>query len=1186
MDIPSSNVQENTSSTEEKEPINQNPMEEDNLQNYTQAPPPNEENEGDKKENVPSSDQDENQKEVKQFYKLNQYFKSHKEDLENFYIIHSDWIHEWKKVTGYKEICKMEVNFTRQGKINPIDNSSFIIPKKDYLQEKNETDMIIDSNSFVNVKPLSKDMWDFFVSRYGGGPEISIKLKKKFYNEFEIDIYFIKVNFVILPSKEKFKNSNVLDELKQYTTYISRNKSFKDLEVHIKNVIYDNNILKRPEVEIKEENKSEEKKEEEHKEEDKKEENKEEDKKEEETKEKIEEDKKDDVEMKTNEKPQNEPETDPIKIWKVEQISSLEELKAQIETHSIDLTETPIDTATISEMHCIDSYNKYKIADLTPISNQSSLPTFFFMIEQTPYIFQQKKEELKYGSCEYCRKDKLLSIPCKCKEVWYCDEQCLKRDIRFHQNNCKADFEIADENLERSEFSCDGLVGLSNLGNTCFMNTSLQCLSNCYELTKYFLTKTYLKHINVKNPIGTKGILARAYGNLLKHLWYGTNSSYSPMEFKQALGTFQKMFTGYRQHDTQEFLNYLLDGLHEDLNKVLDKPAITKDESKGSDSIKSHNSWIDFLRRNQSVLVELFYGQFKSTLICPNAECKNISIIFEPFLSISLPLKAKPKSFSVKCFFIFHNLRVKPILLSYLFFKSTNIMALRNKVAKTLNIHPFSFLVAQLESSDKIEGFFTPNQILRSYSYRDEKLKFFLFQIDPAIFYSPYNSLVPESEYNEGTRNFLDISDTIKAKKDIFIQMNRDDYVEEENVPTDNDFGHLGFNLEKTVRVMIHIYNEETGDRIIFPRCLYLLLDDSIPKVYFYLFKYFLNIILMNRKVNEEEGAVYFENGKNEEAIKKLYEELFSEMTKELSIDENVDFNQTKIPFRLRLCATEREKYTYSIREKKIGCHKLIPFDENLTLREVVKKFKEVREKECFRNLDEEEFSCVLSWNPSYKQCLEKLNSYDSLPELGLESLNFDSPCQIDIYDCFKSFVKEEILEEHNEWYCSKCKQHQRASKKIDIYKAPNILIIHLKRFTNNSKIDTVVNFPIKGLNISDYVVDKKEGEEYKYDLFAIANHYGSMGFGHYVAFAKNHFKQNWYEFNDSSVSQRNESELIGSSAYVLFYRKQGTENQDYSSVYEREFVEYVNAYMKDDQNEKMEVDEEHKKDQTPEGTS
>ena len=96
MDIPSSNVPENTSSTEEKESTNQNPMEEGDLQNNTQAPPPNEENEGDKKENVPSSDQDENQKEVKQFYNLNQYFKSHKENLEIFYIIPRDWIHEWK----------------------------------------------------------------------------------------------------------------------------------------------------------------------------------------------------------------------------------------------------------------------------------------------------------------------------------------------------------------------------------------------------------------------------------------------------------------------------------------------------------------------------------------------------------------------------------------------------------------------------------------------------------------------------------------------------------------------------------------------------------------------------------------------------------------------------------------------------------------------------------------------------------------------------------------------------------------------------------------------------------------------------------------------------------------------------------------------------------------------------------
>ena len=134
----------------------------------------------------------------------------------------------------------------------------------------------------------------------------------------------------------------------------------------------------------------------------------------------------------------------------------------------------------------------------------------------------------------------MLIYQCSCKEVWYCSDQCKDSCYQEHQAVCK-NYGLDEDELKRSEKSKMGLVGLQNLGNTCFMNTSLQCISSCSELTNYFLTNHFKKDINEKNPIGTKGILARAYANLLKNMWYGEKNVYSPWNFKRAVSTFQPM---------------------------------------------------------------------------------------------------------------------------------------------------------------------------------------------------------------------------------------------------------------------------------------------------------------------------------------------------------------------------------------------------------------------------------------------------------------------------------------------------------------------------------------------------------------------------------------------------------------------------------------------------------------------
>mmetsp|Transcript_11852 Transcript_11852/g.18205 ORF Transcript_11852/g.18205 Transcript_11852/m.18205 type:complete len:477 (+) Transcript_11852:224-1654(+) len=193
-----------------------------------------------------------------------------------------------------------------------------------------------------------------------------------------------------------------------------------------------------------------------------------------------------------------------------------------------------------------------------------------------------------------------------------------------------------------------GKVGLENLGNTCFMNSSLQCLSNTEPLTDYFLGYDYRGEINHDNILGTKGALVRSYAELTKQLWLGRSESYSPEEFKSSIGQFAPQFEGYEQQDAQELLAFLLDGIHEDLNRVITKPYVEEKDFDGTnDEGDAIISWSNYLLRNKSIVVDLFQGQLKNTMICRNNKiiqadgthgCGHKNVKFDPFMYLSLPI--------------------------------------------------------------------------------------------------------------------------------------------------------------------------------------------------------------------------------------------------------------------------------------------------------------------------------------------------------------------------------------------------------------------------------------------------------------------------------------------------------------------------------------------------------------------
>eukprot|EP00041_Stephanoeca_diplocostata_P037567 m.1425024 g.1425024 ORF g.1425024 m.1425024 type:complete len:1498 (+) comp25063_c0_seq2:254-4747(+) len=188
-----------------------------------------------------------------------------------------------------------------------------------------------------------------------------------------------------------------------------------------------------------------------------------------------------------------------------------------------------------------------------------------------------------------------------------------------------------------------GCVGLRNLGNTCFMNSMLQCLNAATSLQSYFVSKHYENEINTKNALGTGGVLAQSYGALVEDMWAGTFRVVAPTDFKDTLGRFAPQFAGFQQQDSMELFSYLLDNLHEDLNRIIKKPYVEDidDDKKMSDVELAQEKWRRYKLRNDSVIVDQMMGQFRSHLTCPKDTCRHESRKFDEYSSVALPLPQK-----------------------------------------------------------------------------------------------------------------------------------------------------------------------------------------------------------------------------------------------------------------------------------------------------------------------------------------------------------------------------------------------------------------------------------------------------------------------------------------------------------------------------------------------------------------
>jgi hypothetical protein len=125
---------------------------------------------------------------------------------------------------------------------------------------------------------------------------------------------------------------------------------------------------------------------------------------------------------------------------------------------------------------------------------------------------------------------------------------------------------------------------------------------------------------------------------------------------------------------------------------------------------------------------------------------------------------------------------------------------------------------------------------------------------------------------------------------------------------------------------------------------------------------------------------------------------------------------------------------------------------------------------------DKRDFVLVVQWRSEVDLGALENAPIKQMSDDNLALQNADS--RLTLYDCLNCFMLEETLSGNDKWYCNKCKDHVVATKKMEVYRTPEILIIHFKRFSHNRasmfgsrKLSDKIEFPIDGLNMSSYVL-------------------------------------------------------------------------------------------------------------------
>uniref|UniRef100_A0A8D0CY08 Ubiquitin carboxyl-terminal hydrolase 32 n=1 Tax=Sander lucioperca TaxID=283035 RepID=A0A8D0CY08_SANLU len=580
-----------------------------------------------------------------------------------------------------------------------------------------------------------------------------------------------------------------------------------------------------------------------------------------------------------------------------------------------------------------------------------------------------------------------------------------------------------------------GATGLSNLGNTCFMNSSIQCVSNTKPLTDYFISGKHLYELNRTNPIGMRGHMAKCYGDLVMELWSGTQKNVAPLKLRWTIAKYAPRFNGFQQQDSQELLAFLLDGLHEDLNRVHEKPYVELKDSDGRpDWEVASEAWENHLRRNRSIVVDLFHGQLKSQVKCKT--CGHISARFDPFNFLSLPL---PMDSSMHLEITVIKLDGStPVRYGLRLNMDEKYTGLKKQLSELCSLKPEQILLAEVHTSN-IKNFPQDNHKVR---------------LSVNGFLCAFEIPVPGSPTSLSSPTLTDITPIANGS---------------------SANGDLG---TKTVLI------PNGGPGTMVPCNPESPLDNGVANGHITPVQespFIGYIIAMHRKMMRME-LYFLSSQKNRPSLfgmplivpctvhtskKDLYDAVWIQVSRLASplppqeasnhaqdCDDSMGY---QYPFTLRVVGKDGNSCAWCPWYR---------FCRGCTI-ECTEDRASVGN--AYIAVDWDPTALHLRYQTSQERIVEEHCSVEQSRRAQAEPISLDS--------CLKAFTSEEELGEDELYYCSKCKTHRLATKKLDLWRLPPMLIVHLKRFqfVNGRwiKSQKIVKFPRESFDPSAFLAPR-----------------------------------------------------------------------------------------------------------------